>query len=252
MLAKVIRNCQFLSLSLLTHPLTYFSDLYDISPSASVSSAPGHLDSLNDPWGRLEVNQSRKNWAADSKTLCRPLNHDTSMPPLDNPCSEIQFGLSEEFLRLLINSFPNGHIFDMKDETGSMKDEISHLIAQNLPDAVSVLFIPLWDWNKSRWLAGTLVWTNDHRRPLGSEELHYFKVFGNSIISEISRVHWNALEKSKFDFVSSISHELRSPLHGILGSVELVQSLPLQTSQRDMIKMIENSGLTLLNTIDQL
>lgn len=174
------------------------------------------------------------------------------MPPIDKPCPEPQLALSENILRILIKNFPNGHTFDMKDGTDTLQDKVSRLLAHNLPDAKSVLFIPLWDWNKSRWLAGTLVWTNDHRRPLGIEELHYFKVFGDSIISEVSRVHWNATEKSKFDFVSSISHELRSPLHGILGSTELVQSLPLQPSQHDMIKMIERSGLTLLDTIDHL
>lgn len=163
--------------------------------------------------------------------------------------------LSEEFLRTLIKKFPGGHIFNTDDEpcrTQTTHQELSRRLAQSLPEAKSVLFIPLWDWNKSHWLAGTLVWTKNSHRPLGMEELHYFKVFGDSIISEISRVHWRATERSKFDFVSSISHELRSPLHGILGSTELIQSTPLQPSQHEMIKMVEKSGLTLLETIDHL
>jgi signal transduction histidine kinase len=181
------------------------------------------------------------------------LNHYTGIPPIDKPCPEPELALSEEFLQMLIKNFPDGHTFDMtRGKTDTLQEKASDRLADILPDAKSVLFIPLWDWNKACWLAGTLVWTNDHRRPLGIEELHYFKVFGDSIISEVSRVHWNANERSKFDFVSSISHELRSPLHGILGSTELVQSLPLPSPQRDMMKMIERSGLTLLDTIDQL
>ncbi|CAI7598092.1 unnamed protein product [Penicillium pancosmium] len=227
-------------------------DLSDSSANQSLSSTSRHLDSLNDPWDRLEGNRTTEDPPDSAENLCRPLNHDTSMSPIDKPCPEPQLSLSENLLRILIKNFPDGHIFDMKDGTDTLQDKVSHLLAHNLPDAKSVLFIPLWDWNKSRWLAGTLVWTNDHRRPLGIDELHYFKIFGDSIISEVSRVHWNATEKSKFDFVSSISHELRSPLHGILGNTELVQSLPLQPSQHDMIKMIERSGLTLLDTIDHL
>lgn len=227
-------------------------DLSDNSANESLSSTSRHLDFLNDPWDYLGGSRSTERPPINSENLCRPLNHYTGIPPVDNPSPESQLALSEDFLQFLIQNFPNGHTFDMKDGTDTLQGKISRLLAHNLPDAKSVLFFPLWDWNKSRWLAGTLVWTNDHRRPLSIEELHYFKAFGDSIISEVSRVHWNATERLKFDFVSSISHELRSPLHGILGSTELVQSLPLQPSQHDMIKMIEKSGFTLLNTIDHL
>ncbi|CAI7584751.1 unnamed protein product [Penicillium glandicola] len=129
---------------------------------------------------------------------------------------------------------------------------ISHDLSRRLPEAKCVLFYPLWDWNKSRWLAGTLAWVNGSHRPLGMEDLHYFKAFGDSMISEVSRIHWTASENSKFDFVTSISHELRSPLHGILASAELLHDIPLQTAQHDMVNMISTSGLTLLDTIDHL
>lgn len=129
---------------------------------------------------------------------------------------------------------------------------ISHRLAHQLPEAKCVIFYPLWDWNKSRWLAGTLAWVNGTHRPLGTEDLHYFRAFGDSMISEVSRIHWTASENSKFDFVTSISHELRSPLHGILASAELLHDIPLQTAHRDMVNMILTSGLTLLDTIDHL
>ncbi|KAJ5610186.1 hypothetical protein N7510_006905, partial [Penicillium lagena] len=186
--------------------------------------------------------------------LCRPLDHISSMLPTEPPNTG-PFTIQEDLLETLIKNFPSGHIFNMDDEPRgpeTMQRQTSRRLAYHLPDAKSVLFFPLWDWNKSHWLAGTLVWTQDSHRPLGMEELHYFKAFGDSIISEVSRVHWRATEKSKFDFVSSINHELRSPLHGILGSAELLQSTPLQPSQHDMVKMVETSGLTLLDTIDHL
>ena len=130
--------------------------------------------------------------------------------------------------------------------------KVSEELARILPGAKSVLFFPLWDYHTSRWMAGTLVWTRDGHRPLGTEELNYFKVFGNSIVSEISRVHWTTTEKSKFDFISSVSHELRSPLHGILASAELLHATSLQPAQLEMVRMIESSGLTLLDTTDHL
>ncbi|KAJ6119974.1 hypothetical protein N7523_004254 [Penicillium sp. IBT 18751x] len=191
----------------------------------------------------------------DSGDLCRFLDHDLDVSFTERPDTDSRPVLSEDILRELIKTYPGGHIFNMDDEscsTANTQKEVSRHLAQSLPLAKSVLFIPLWDWNKSHWLAGTVVWTKNSHRPLGMEELHYFKVFGDSIISEISRVHWRATERSKFDFVSSISHELRSPLHGILGSTELIQYTPLQPYQHDMTQMIEQSGLTLLDTIDHL
>ncbi|KAJ5568893.1 hypothetical protein N7450_011379 [Penicillium hetheringtonii] len=229
-------------------------DLSETSANQSISSNPKHLDSQNDPWDCLEGSRSSEHPPSSLENLCCPLNYCTGIPPFDNPSPEQRLSIPEGLLQILIKNFPNGHVFDMtnKDGTNTLQDKVTSLLSHNLPDAKSVLFAPIWDWNKARWLAGTLVWTNDYRRPLGIEELHYFKVFGDSIISEVSRVHWSATEKSKFDFVSSISHELRSPLHGILGSTELAQSLPLEPAQQDIIKMIEQSGLTLLDTIDQL
>lgn len=172
----------------------------------------------------------------------------------------------EMLLNVLVTHFPHGQIFEIREEflgDQSQTNSDSLLPPQNyqmvlqhlariLPGATSVLFCPLWDYHKSRWMAGTLVWTRDNHRPLEPDELNYFKVFGDSIVSEIARISWSTTEKSKFDFISSISHELRSPLHGILASAELLTTTSLEPVQGEMIKMIESSGHTLLDTTDQL
>ncbi|OQD96016.1 hypothetical protein PENSOL_c017G11111 [Penicillium solitum] len=206
----------------------------------------------------------------DAESYCSSLGQATSRRSDRSNGSKPQLKVNEELLHSLITHFPDGHIFNIDrsnlvspvDSESSNSDisapnteiirEISHRLAHRLPEAKCVLFYPLWDWNKSRWLAGTLVWVNGNHRPLNTEDLHYFKAFGDSIISEVSRIHWTASENSKFDFVTSISHELRSPLHGILASAELLRDIPLQTAQRDMVNMISTSGLTLLDTIDHL
>ncbi|KAL2837354.1 hypothetical protein BJY01DRAFT_221092 [Aspergillus pseudoustus] len=127
-------------------------------------------------------------------------------------------------------------------------------LSQCFPQAKSLLFIPLWDWNKGQWLAGTFVWTKatDNERSLGLDELGYFKVFGDSIISEIARLSWAQKEKSKFDLISSVSHELRSPLHGMLASAELLSVLTLDAEQREIVKALETCGTTLLDTMNHL
>ena len=54
------------------------------------------------------------------------------------------------------------------------------------------------------------------------------------------------------DFISSISHELRSPLHGILGSVECLQEEPSDSYVSSLTSQIEICGRTLLDIVDHL
>ncbi|KAL4876766.1 hypothetical protein BJY04DRAFT_222774 [Aspergillus karnatakaensis] len=149
---------------------------------------------------------------------------------------------------------PDGDTNPTVSSERSQVELVAKRLALSFPQARSLLFIPLWDWNKGQWLAGTFVWTkqSDQERALGLEELHYFKVFGDSIISEIARLDWAAKEKSKFDLISSVSHELRSPLHGMLANAELLSSSPLQTDQQEIVKALETCGITLLDTMNHL
>jgi signal transduction histidine kinase len=181
-----------------------------------------------------------------------------------------QPSVPQGLLHQMLKSFPQGQILSLDEAVGendylsndstsafhSRPDLSTHTCAKDLtrclPGAKSALFIPLWDWNKSRWLSGVLVWTRSSFRALGLEELHYFKVFGDSLISEVSRIHWATTERSKFDFISSVSHELRSPLHGILASAELLHASSLSPPQEEMVTMIEKSGLTLLDTTNHM
>lgn len=219
--------------------------------------------------GGIEVAPLNPLELAEPDKPCGILNHSLNTQP-NNDQGGCDINVSEKLLHELITAFPRGHVFSFQDEvsdgypspgSGQAPDArisfeamqiISDKLAQHIPVADSVIFLPLWDWNKSAWLAGTLTWTRKGHRTLGLEDLLYFKVFGDSIMSQVSRLHWTATEKSKFDFISSINHELRSPLHGILASTELLHATNLVPHQEDMVKMIEMSGLNLLDTTDHL
>ena len=58
-------------------------------------------------------------------------------------------------------------------------------------------------------------------------------------MAEVSRLSALVTSQLKVDFISSISHELRSPLHGILASVEFLEDDGDMTDgQADMINTI--------------
>ncbi|KAL5342701.1 hypothetical protein BJX70DRAFT_269266 [Aspergillus crustosus] len=220
------------------------------------------------------------------ETLCDTLGlPSTTVEPgmADNP----RYAVPDSLLQHLITALPQGGVLHLDGpaehtglDTSTTTTTASHVLvdapegganpagscertqpellaarlAKSFPQARSLLFIPLWDWNKGQWLAGTFVWTkqSDQERALGLDELHYFKVFGDSIISEIARLDWAQKEKSKFDLISSVSHELRSPLHGMLANAELLSSSSLNTEQREIVKSLETCGITLLDTMNHL
>ena len=57
-------------------------------------------------------------------------------------------------------------------------------------------------------------------------------------------------DRAKGIFISNISHELRSPLHGILASAEFISDTRLDTLQRTFVDTIDSCGRTLLDVIN--
>jgi signal transduction histidine kinase len=58
--------------------------------------------------------------------------------------------------------------------------------------------------------------------------------------------------QTKSKFMESISHELRSPIHGILASAELLESRWTDAESKSLLSNIQVSGATLLDTLNQL
>jgi signal transduction histidine kinase len=191
--------------------------------------------------------------------------------------------LTEAFLQRLLHKYPHGHIFSpgerhrvvssTKDPGRSLRDQgkaksrspkkqkphpkeiaenaEANALLQMLPGTRSIAFVPLWDSHRGRWFAGSFMWiVRETTRVLTrTEDLNYLAAFGNSIMAEVARLDVVGADRAKSDFISSISHELRSPLHGILASVEFLQDTTVDLFQHGMIDTIERCGRTLLDTI---
>ncbi|MCH7865609.1 MAG: PAS-domain containing protein, partial [Proteobacteria bacterium] len=61
-----------------------------------------------------------------------------------------------------------------------------------------------------------------------------------------------ALAQSKSDFVAVISHEVRTPMNGVLGMARLLEDMNLDAEQRECVNTIVSSGEALLTIIDDL
>ncbi|MBS0587938.1 MAG: response regulator [Proteobacteria bacterium] len=58
--------------------------------------------------------------------------------------------------------------------------------------------------------------------------------------------------KAKSAFLAAMSHEIRTPMNGVLGITEILATTPLNSEQTNYLKVIRNSGRTLLRIIDDI
>jgi PAS domain S-box-containing protein len=57
-------------------------------------------------------------------------------------------------------------------------------------------------------------------------------------------------ERAKADFLAVMSHEMRTPLNGLLGSVDILGATQLTGTQREILEVIETSGQVLLHHVN--
>lgn len=178
--------------------------------------------------------------------------------------------LSQSMIQRLTARYPQGHVFAIDDygvlnyESDHDLDPDQHLngstVADNdwkeffecVPKARYAIFMPLWHYQRESCFASCLAWVSDISKTLDNNDVNSLAAFGNSLMIEILRLEASANTQSKSDFVSSISHELRSPLHGISATVELVQENTRDSRLLSMMDMIESCSSTLLDTFDNL
>ncbi|QDS76017.1 hypothetical protein FKW77_004904 [Venturia effusa] len=181
--------------------------------------------------------------------------------------------MPEAMLQRLIRRYPRGHIFTT-DEVGPIdghyapghalrtvqrsrkrttryREDISKLFL-HVPGARYVVLLPLWHFQKEVWFCAMVGYVTDPMFAMSPQDINLLSSFGNSIMAQVSRLEASAVSRAKGDFISSISHELRSPLHGIMASVEMLRDALKDPDCFHMLDMIDASATTLLDTFDNL
>ncbi|KAK4240458.1 hybrid signal transduction histidine kinase B [Achaetomium macrosporum] len=184
-----------------------------------------------------------------------------------------QTQLPELSLQRFIRAYPDGHIFTA-DELGPIDDsygvgklfqskpeadqESSRLrsdiaaLFRIVPAAKYVIFLPLRHFQRECWYAAALGWVEDPLRAFDVTDIGLVRAFGNSVMAEVSRLEALAASRAKSDFVSSLSHELRSPLHGIMATSELLRDELSDRSLLSTLDMLESCATALLDTFNNL
>lgn len=109
---------------------------------------------------------------------------------------------------------------------------------------------------------GRVRWMSTTKMPLRDRQGNIVGTFGVSRDITALKLAQEALEaaaaaadaanRAKSDFLANMSHEIRTPLNAVLGMTELVLDTPLTPVQRDYLKLVQESGESLLTVINDI
>ena len=89
---------------------------------------------------------------------------------------------------------------------------------------------------------------------LREERIRAFQEHQAHLIEELeaARDRANAASDAKSNFLGVISHELRTPMNGVLGAAQLLNATRLEPGQREYLSIIRNSGDNLLSLLNDI
>ena len=121
-----------------------------------------------------------------------------------------------------------------------------------LDGPLQIILAPMWAASHRNGPLCTVSWTRERMRSFENEDVALLSAFCNSAVANLARKDAVHTMQTKSKFMESISHELRSPIHGILASAELLESRYTDAESRSLLSNIQISGATLLDTLNQL
>jgi len=89
---------------------------------------------------------------------------------------------------------------------------------------------------------------------LREERIRAFQEHQAHLIDELeaARDRANAASEAKSNFLGVISHELRTPMNGVLGAAQLLGATRLEPTQREYLSIIRSSGDNLLSLLNDI
>lgn len=114
----------------------------------------------------------------------------------------------------------------------------------------SAIVVPVHENDK---LTGHLVaFTNDSHHVFDAQDLNFIKHTSRFVTTYLQTALIKKANSAKTTFMQSVTHELRTPLHGILTTCELLLESQLTPSDKGMVNVIQSSGKNLIGVINGL
>lgn len=151
-------------------------------------------------------------------------------------------GLSGPWLKQFLEDHPRAASFN----EANLPEAIKILLPAGL---LSCLLSPIYDSNARAF--ALIVVFDDKAGDFTKADAHYVEAFGSSIYAEVLNQSLQKANDAKSLFISKISHEFRTPLHGVLASAEFLNDMAETTpTQLGFVQTIDTCGRTLLDIIN--
>lgn len=115
---------------------------------------------------------------------------------------------------------------------------------------------------RETWADGRVTWCSTTKLPLRNPAGEVIGTFGISTDITERKLAEEALQsakeaaeaanRAKSDFLANMSHEIRTPMNAVIGMTELLLDTPLEDSQREYVRMVHESGESLLSVINDI
>jgi signal transduction histidine kinase len=127
-------------------------------------------------------------------------------------------------------------------------------VLDNLADAQTLMYLPVYDQDNRGLLASCFMWSQDDGLYAGNDhrEISDYHVLGSFLSHNIAQLRMQNKDAEQRKFVSNFSHELRTPINGILGSAQFLQDTVSDDYQNELLQSIVVSSNTLLDTVSHL
>ena len=101
-------------------------------------------------------------------------------------------------------------------------------------------------------VSGLVVHTTERRTPGGGSVCVYHDITAAERELALAKVAAEAANQAKSRFLATMSHEMRTPLNGVLGMIGLLLASPLNPTQLRQAGLIRSSGQTLLTVLNDI
>jgi len=147
------------------------------------------------------------------------------------------FRLSELAVPIMLN----GRCIGVIDSEHSAVDFYTERHEEWLTTIASIAATKISDANRAEELSETIKQLESTRKKLAKQA------------NQLKRATKNAelANQAKGDFLATISHELRTPMNGVLGMTDLLLETALDADQLEYTQAVKASGSSLLNIINQ-
>ncbi|KAF9695524.1 hypothetical protein EKO04_006693 [Ascochyta lentis] len=181
------------------------------------------------------------------------------------PSAQVPGEPTEALLERLLDMFPHGAVFHIAADSSDViaatvmqraavviDDTVSAELLKTFPNVEQMILMPLWETYHKRNVGAVFGFVYRLSNVyLSTTDLSSVSALCTTTMTQVRRLEVQATDQIKSDFLGSISHEMRTPLHGILSSLELLADTPHNEYQHDLLNMAQYSGTSLLDTIDR-